>query len=122
MLDVLPITRDSGQDATSIKLLRLLRLPRLWRIVRIVRLVKTARVLRDSKQMRKITEFFSLNAGVQGLIKIIMTVFLLNHITCCLWFLLAKLFDFSPDTWVARSDLVDADWSMQYIQSFYWSF
>lgn len=83
--------------------------------MRIVRLVKTVKVLRDSKQMRKITEFFNLTSGVQGLIKIFLTVFLLNHITSCLWFMIAKFEDFGPDSWVARQGIVDSDWSMQYI-------
>lgn len=49
-------------------------------------------------------------------------MFLLNHISCCLWFLIAKLDDMNPDTWVARQHLVDENVLVIYVQAFYWSF
>lgn len=103
-------------------MLRFARLPRLWRIVRIVRLVKVTRSLQDSKQYRKITEFFNLNSGIQGIIRILLTVMLLNHAVSCLWFMLAKMDDFAPETWAARLGVVDEDFPTQYTLSFYWSF
>jgi hypothetical protein len=64
-IDLMPIdTPGSNVNAINFKMIRLARLPRLWRIIRIVRLFKTAKLLRDSKQMRKITEFFNLTSGV----------------------------------------------------------
>ncbi len=102
-IDLMPF--DSNNNSVSpknVKIIRLARLPRLWRIVRIIRLFRTAKLLRDSKQMKKITEFFNLTSGVQGLIRIFFTVVMLNHISSCLWFMIAKFNDFEPNTWVVR--------------------
>ncbi len=97
ILDVLPIDNYSS-ETKSLKVLRLLRLPRLWKIAKLVRLLKK----RDSQHLKKIAESFNLTPGAQGLIKIILTVFLLNHIFSCLWFMIAKYDDFLPDCWVVR--------------------
>ena len=74
---------NTGSGAGNTKLLRLLRLPRLWRLVKLVRLLRMSKVLKNSKQLEKFKEALNLNEGVQGLLNIFMTVFLLNHIASC---------------------------------------
>ncbi len=99
-----------------------MRLPRLFRIIRVIRFIKKADDIANTKQMQNITKALNLTSGVKGLIKIFVTVFILNHIASCLWFLLAKIDNFPPQSWVVLQGLVDEDVTMQYIQSFYWSF
>lgn len=113
---------ESGNSgAGNTKLLRLLRLPRLWRLVKLVRLLRMTKVLKNSKQLEKFKEAIHLNAGVQGLVNIFMTVFLLNHIASCFFFFIAKFYDFPPDCWVVVEGVLDADIMKQYMMAFYWS-
>ena len=44
------------------------------------------------------------------------------HIVACLWFFLAKLEGFGPDTWIARSGYLDENDGRLYIAAIYWSF
>jgi hypothetical protein len=71
-----------------------MRLPRLWRIVKIVKLLKVDRLLKQSKSFQDFKEAFGITDGSQALFKIAVTVFLLNHISSCLFFFLAKFFEF----------------------------
>lgn len=43
------------------------------------------------------------------------------HLVACLWFLFAKLYNFSEDTWVARRAVERESASFQYLVSFYWA-
>lgn len=56
------------------------------------------------------------------MIRLLLSVLILNHISACVWFLSAKLNDFNPDTWVSQADLVDAEPVTQYIAAYYWAF
>jgi hyperpolarization activated cyclic nucleotide-gated potassium channel 2 len=100
---------NTGSGAGNTKLLRLLRLPRLWRLVKLVRLLRMSKVLKNSKQLEKFKEALNLNEGVQGLLNIFMTVFLLNHIASCFFFFIAKFYDFPPDCWVVVEGVLDAE-------------
>jgi hypothetical protein len=40
----------------------------------------------------------------------------------CFWYYLAKLQDFEPDTWVARTDMIESTNLSLYIASIYYSF
>ena len=51
----------------------------------------------------------------------IFTAFICMHVVSCLWYLTAKLDDFSPDTWVTRFDIQDSSNSRQYLASLYWA-
>ena len=46
---------------------------------------------------------------------------LLTHISACLWFLTAKFNNFSPDTWVAREDLLDREPIELYAWAMHWA-
>lgn len=46
---------------------------------------------------------------------------LLVHEVACFWFLMARIEDFSPDTWVARKGFVDQTILLNYTWSCYWA-
>ncbi len=43
------------------------------------------------------------------------------HLVACLWFLIAKLYDFNSETWVARRGIINETSFFQYLVSFYWA-
>jgi hyperpolarization activated cyclic nucleotide-gated potassium channel 2 len=73
----------------------------------------------------KITRFFlekfKVNANVERLIYFILGFLLGNHIVACMWYFVAKLEDFSPDSWVTRLGYIDYSSEELYIISFYWT-
>ncbi len=44
------------------------------------------------------------------------------HLISCFWFMQARFYEFSPDTWVARRLLIDNTALWQYLNSVYWAF
>jgi len=103
-------------------LFRLLKLPRLYRLMRITRILKLIRQAKESDFLEKCQDIFQLNTGLVRIISFAVTLFTVVHIVGCLWFMLAKLENFGPDTWVVRSHLIDSSEDKQYIASIYWTF
>ena len=97
-----------SSSSQQIKLFRLMRLPRLWRILRILRILRLARLIKKSTLLRQVFERLKLSHGIQQLFQIALTVFFLTHIAGCLWFLVARLDDFAPDTWPVRAEIVNS--------------
>ena len=49
------------------------------------------------------------------------TVVVSVHIASCIWYLTAKLDDFSPECWIIRNNLSDSSISKKYLASIYWA-
>jgi CRP-like cAMP-binding protein len=111
---------NSASDYNS--MIRLIRLPRLYRLIRIARICKLVRHSRESEVMEKFQDLLQLNRGVMRIVSFALTILVIVHIVGCLWFFLAKLEGFTPDSWVVRHRLVDSPMSSQYIAAIYWSF
>jgi len=45
-----------------------------------------------------------------------------SHIVSCMWYLTARLDNFSPDTWVSQKELVNSNYGEKYITCLYWTF
>ena len=45
----------------------------------------------------------------------------MNHLCACFWYFMAKIEDFSPDSWVVRLGYIDSSNLELYIISFYWT-
>jgi hypothetical protein len=104
------------------KLLRLLRFPRLYRLLKLLRLFKLSKLLATNANFSKIAKKFTVNAGIINVVTIFVKLLFLNHMISCVWFFLARVVDFDPDTWVSRMDMIDDDPWTQYVASFYWAF
>ena len=113
---------DSGPNYTN--LLRIARLPKLYRLVKLSKLFRMVKVVKKGN-VNKITKYFleklKVNANIERLIFFIFGFLILNHLSACVWYLIAKLQDFEPDCWVTRLGYIDATPVEIYIISFYWT-
>jgi hypothetical protein len=100
----------------------LFRLPKLYRLIRLVRFVKITKLLNSNAFLQKFESIFNLNSGFLKLFTFFITITITCHIFSCVWYYMAKLDDFSPDTWVARNSWLDDDLSSLYIKCLYFSF
>ena len=75
--------------------------------------------------LNKVTKFFmeklKINANVERLFFFVLTFLLMNHLCACFWYFMAKIEDFSPDSWVVRLGYIDSSNVELYIISFYWT-
>ena len=49
-----------------------------------------------------------LDQNIEELFYYFLAFVLLNHLSACFWYLLAKSVDFAPDSWVSRLGFADA--------------
>ena len=92
-----------------------------------LRIVKMLRVLKISKFFSTFSKLFEhstvLNSyqAVTRLITGMVTVIIMTHLVACLWFIAARTYNFAPETWVYRNNLLDISDSDFYLSGFYWA-
>jgi hypothetical protein len=59
--------------------------------------------------------------GVTRLITGMVTVIIMIHLVACIWFISARTYNFSPETWVSRNGLLDVSEGDFYLSGFYWA-
>lgn len=103
------------------KLIRLSKLPRLYRLLRVFRIMKVLKHYTQASVVNKLVDFFQLNARVLKFGQFLLTVFFFVHFIGCLWYFSALIDEFSPDTWVARYDMIDKSKGSLYLACVYWA-
>jgi len=82
--------------------LKFLRFPRLYRLIRIARLVKFIKKAKAMKIFNCLQDFFQMGAASIKITKFLFTISICVNIMACLWYFVAKMRGFGPDTWVAK--------------------
>lgn len=59
----------------------------------------------NSERMEKILKLIKTYDGITRLVAALFIVLILAHFTACMWYFIAKIEDFSPETWVVRNNL-----------------
>lgn len=77
-------------------------------------------MLKNANTFNDWFEYLNVNPGYLRLAKTLMQIGFLCHIVACLWFLLAKINGFGPDTWVVLAGILDDNKWHQYLVSVYW--
>jgi hypothetical protein len=57
--------------------------------------------------IRYLNEIFKVSAGAERIIYIIFLFIILCHIASCLWYFIAKLEGFTPETWIVKHNFHD---------------
>ncbi len=60
-----------------------------------------------------------INEGFVKILVLLINILFLNHLVACGWHFLAKFDNYSPDTWVARNNLVGAEPMLRYSAGMY---
>lgn len=115
--DIIQGEFSSGKGAFA----RFLRLPKLYRLLRLSRLLKLMKSRLHNDIMERIQEFLSLKSNVISTISSFLTILIFVHIVSCFWYFTARLYDFSPDTWVFRNNYQDSDLATLYLACLYWA-
>ncbi|MBL1211571.1 ion transporter, partial [Geminocystis sp. GBBB08] len=85
---------------------------RIFRLLRIVRLVLI---------FHRWESYSHINPGYIRISKLFIIVIILTHWIACIWFFLAFIDNFPPDSWVVILKIENASVSRQYIHSLYWA-
>ncbi len=100
------------------------KLPKLYKLIRLAKLMRMLRMMKR-KSMNKIIQFIvdrlKITGTIQKLLTFILWFVLVNHISACLWYFIAKLQDMNPSSWVIRFNYYDAGIYDLYIVSLYWT-
>ena len=91
-------------------------------LLRLLKLIKIVKLFSYGSNMQenRIANFFSINAGKMRLLTLLITVCLTIHLCGCGWYYIAKLEDFSPESWIFSFDLMEKTQFEIYIASIYY--
>ena len=105
-------------------LTKISKLPKLYRLIKLTKLLRMTK-MSSKGNLNRVTKFFmeklKINANVERLFFFVLTFLLMNHLCACFWYFMAKIEDFSPDSWVVRLGYMDNSNVELYIISFYWT-
>jgi hypothetical protein len=121
---ILPISYFTDASFKFNNLTRIGRLPKLYRLLKLTKLLRMSKIAKKGN-VNRIAKFFlekfKVNTNIERLIYFILSFLLLNHLSACIWFFVAKLEDLSPDSWVTRLGYIDSSNFEIYVISFYWT-
>lgn len=112
-----PNSKRSGYNALS-KLIRLKNLPRLFRLSKVLNLLKDKKAF---PMLDNIYYFFSISHSGVRLLGTASMILLSLHIVACLWYFVARFYEFSPDTWIIRYGILDSSTFDIYLVCIYWA-
>ena len=101
---------------------KLARIPRLYKIFKISKIVKWFKFSKNTTLLMKLQDIFSIRHAIIQMAVTFSTISICIHIAACLWCFIAKVEINSPDSWMFRHQLLDADEFTQYLTGLYWSF
>lgn len=90
----------------------------LFLLLRLLRLLRIARLLLIFNRWES---YSHINPGYVRITKLFITVIILTHWIACIWFFLAFIDNFPPDSWVVALEIENASVIRQYIYSLYWA-
>ena len=115
------LTDPNGQRAAYnnlSKLIRLKSIPRLFRLSKILVLFKNSKTL---PCLDKVYYLFSFSHSATQMLGTFFMILLSLHIVSCLWYFMARFYEFGPDTWIYRRGLQDSSVFESYLTSLYWA-
>lgn len=115
-------TNNSTNKINSVG--RVLRLPKIYRLIRMTKFLKNSSSNSNKNQAgmtRMFMEKLKLRANIEKLIYFLLGFLVLTHISACIWYFIAKLQNFSPESWVYRLGYLDQSYFDLYILSVYWT-
>jgi len=124
IISVLPVSYFFNPSGKYSGLTKISKLPKLYRLIKLTKLLRITK-MSSKGNLNKVTKFFmeklKINANVERLFFFVLTFLLMNHLCACFWYFMAKIEDFSPDSWVVRLGYIDSSNVELYIISFYWT-
>lgn len=124
IISVLPLNNLFKSGSKYSGLSKISKLPKLYRLIKLTKLLRMTK-MSSKGNLNRVTKFFmeklKINANVERLFFFVLTFLLMNHLCACFWYFMAKIEDFSPDSWVVRLGYMDNSNLELYIISFYWT-
>ena len=104
-------------------IVRVARFGRLYKLVKLTRLVRIFKLLKVIKEkqnvMKQMNNFMQISVGFERLMFIMIIILLMNHISACLYVILASIWNEDyKGTWMEK---LNGDSKEMYLISLYWS-
>jgi hypothetical protein len=87
--------QDSGDSGDLNPLIRIARFGKLYKLVKLIRLVRMLKIMKVMKNknhvVKKLNKLMDLDLGCERLFFIFLIILMINHISACLWIILATM-------------------------------
>ena len=115
------IILGTGITGNTDRVMRLIRITKILKIWRLSRLIKVFQISALKKLAKNLEIFLKISQTALKLTISILKILISVHVFSCLWYYSCKIYDFSPETWVSRYNLLDETIPSLYITSLYWA-
>lgn len=112
---------ENQQVLRSNSLIRIVRITSISKVLRGSKILKLMKYLKNSESIAKMIKFLKLYRGIVRLLILAFCVFIMAHFVACMFYLTAKLDNYSPSTWVVRYGFEDEDIDVKYLRSLYFT-
>ena len=87
---------------------KLARFTRIGKVYKLVRLTKLARLIKIAKAqsqfMKHVAEILKIGSGFERMVTLLLTFFILQHVTACLWIFFGKINDLDKNNWIYQKN------------------
>jgi len=111
----------NGDDNNMIQNTKLIR---TFKFIKFIKVLRMLRIFKLKKILRKIENYVQISNEVNGFLiffRLCFYIIVVAHWCACIWHLIATMEDDQPVTWLIDANLINSDWSDQYIGSLYWA-
>lgn len=111
-------------DDTTSNVFRNAKLIRTFKFIKFIKVLRMLRLFKLKKILRKIENYVQLSNEINGFLiffRLCFYIIVVAHWCACIWHFIATMEDDVPSNWLIDSNLMNSDWSDQYIGSLYWA-
>jgi hypothetical protein len=94
-------------NSSSVNLVKFAKLPRLYRILRISKIIKVLKIVNEGENF--FNKNLNMNSGISKLLHLAVLWLLFLHIGSCIFYYIAKINNFSENTWVSHVNALGYD-------------
>ena len=131
IISVIPFDLMFAMMGNLNKVARFSRIGKMYKLIRMLKIIRLVKIIKvNNKLARHLSDMLKIGAGTERLVYVVLSLFVLQHVTACLWYtclffkkkfriLVARFDDTSKRNWIYEKGLIDVgNWEL-YVSSFY---
>jgi potassium voltage-gated channel Eag-related subfamily H protein 6/hyperpolarization activated cyclic nucleotide-gated potassium channel 2 len=104
------------------KVARLSRISKVYKLTRLSKIFRLMRITKIKSQfLRHMADMLKIGQGTERLVQLLISFFILQHVTACLWIFVGRMEDDSKINWIYTKGMIDESHSKLYLTAFYFT-
>jgi hypothetical protein len=122
VIAIIPFDIFMGNSNSINEIVRITRIGRMYKLVKLTKLFKIFKIMKEKNKMFKyLQQFTKIKYGLDRLIAFFFSFFIMVHLVCCIWVMMANFNAYPDDTWMGAGGYFELSAYEQYLTSFYFT-